>query len=171
MCVWITSQECFVLPCCADERICNDTFLRVEKIGKMEYAVSDIWVYNSNCIFACSNFKQRYEWLKEWIPMFTFHVPGTIKLVHKSDLVSPQTRGYEVYGPDIGSKGYYVDDDGSRIVQVKKMALPDCYEVEGDGYLRVPTLKLSEELRKLGDSFKLRCMREEDGSWSFIKNV
>jgi hypothetical protein len=51
------------------------------------------------------------------------------------------------------------------------MALPDCYEVEGDGYLRVPTLKLSEELRKLGDSFKLRCTKEEDGSWSFIKNV
>lgn len=157
-----------MLPCSVDERVCNDTILRVEKIGPMEYAVADMWVYNSNCIFACSNFKQRYEWLKDWLAMFVFQVPGTIKLTHKSDLVSPQIRGYEAYTLDIGTKGYFIEDDGTRIVEIKKMKLPDCYEVEDGGYLRVPTLKLSEELRRLGDTFKLRCLKEEDGSWTKV---
>lgn len=98
--------------------------------------------------------------------MFVYSFPGSIKLIHKADLVSPKIRGYEVYTDDIGAKGYYRDNDGAKLVTVKKLLLPDCYEVEGDGYLRVPTLKLSEELRLLGDSFKLRCVREEDGSWT-----
>jgi len=171
VCVWITSQECYTLPCSVDERICNDTILRVEKVGQMEYVVADIWVYNSNCIFACSTFKQRYEWLKEWLAMFTFQVPGTIKLTHKSDLINPQVRGYEAYTDDIGSKGYFIEDDGTSIVQIKKMPLPDCYEVNGEGYLRVPTLKLSQELRKLGDSFRAKCSKQEDGSWIYLQCV
>ena len=99
---------------------------------------------------------------------FVYHFPGVIKLVHKSDLVNPQVRGYEAYTEDIGSKGYYRDDDGTQIVKFRKLALPDCYEAEDGGYLRVPGLNLSKELRLLGDTFKLRCVKEEDGSWSFV---
>ena len=97
-----------------------------------------------------------------------YHFPGVIKLIHKSDLVNPQVRGYEVYTDDIATKGYYRDDDGTQIISFKKLMLPDCYEAEDGGYLRVPSLKLSQELRVLGGSFKLRCVREEDGSWSKI---
>ena len=156
------------MPCSADFRICNDTLLRVEKLNKNEFVVADIWLYNSNCIFACSTFQQRYDWLKEWLDMFVYHFPGMIKLIHKSDLIKPQVRGYETYTDDIGTKGYYRDDDGTQIVTIKKLSLPDCYEVEDGGYLRVPSLQLSKELRLLGDTFKLRCVKEEDGSWSKV---
>jgi hypothetical protein len=140
-------------------------------VSNTDFVIADIWVYNSNCVFACSTFQQRYEWLKEWLSTFVYEYPGSIRLIHKSELKKQHIRGYETYTDDIGSKGYYRDYDGSNIVTVKKMALPDCYEVENDGYLRVPTLKLSEELRLMGDSFKLRCVREEDGSWTFGSKV
>ena len=100
--------------------------------------------------------------------MFVYHFPGMIKLIHKSDLTKPHIRGYETYTDEIGSKGYYRDDDGTQLVTIKKLSLPDCYEVEDGGYLRVPSLKLSQELRLLGDTFKLRCVKEEDGSWTKV---
>lgn len=169
MCVWITSQECYLLPFSCDERICNDTLLRVEKINSKTYVVSDIWLYNSNCIFSCSTFEQRYDWLKEWLTTFVYNIPDvTIQLMHKSDLKNVRFRGYELYTDDIGSRGYFKEDVGSRLVTVKKMIHPDCYEVEDGNYLRVPTLQLSRELRMLGDSFTLRCIQEEDGSWSKV---
>ena len=171
VCVWTTSQECYKVPCSADFRICNDTFLRVERVSNTEFVVADIWVYNSNCVFSCSTFQQRYEWLKEWLSMFVYEYPGSIRLIHKSELELSKIRGYETYTDDIGGKGYYRDHDGSNIVTVKRMTLPDCYEVNGNGYLRVPTLKLSEELRALGESFKIRCIHEEDGSWTFVSKV
>jgi hypothetical protein len=169
VCVWITSQECYKLPFSCDERICNDTLLRVERLSNNEFVVADIWLYNSNCVFSCSTFEQRYLWLKEWLAEFVYHIPGvTIRLIHKSEATNVRCRGYETYTNDIGSNGYYRDDDGTQIVSIKKLALPDCYEAEDGGYLRVPSLKLSEELRLLGDSFKLRCIKEEDGSWSKV---
>lgn len=172
MCVWITPQECYKLPFSCDERICNDTLLRVERLSSTEFVVSDIWLYNSNCIFSCSTFQQRYDWLKEWLNEFVYHIPSvTIQLIHKSDLVNVRVRGYEIYTNDIGTKGYYRDDDGSKIVRVKKLNLPDCYEIEEGGYVRVPSLKLSEELRGYSDSFKAKCFQEEDGSWTFVAKV
>jgi hypothetical protein len=171
VCVWTTSQECYTVPCSADFRVCNDTFLRVERLNKTEFVVADMWVYNSNCVFSCSTFQQRYEWLKEWLKTFVFAYPGSIRLIHKSDLVNPQVRGYESYTHDIGSKGYYRDDDGTQLVTIKKMALPDCYEVNGTGYLRVPTLQLSQELRTYGNAFTAKCVLNDDGSWSFVSRV
>jgi len=169
VCMWITSQECLKIPCCADERICNDTFLRVEKTGPMEFVVADIWMYNSNCVFACSSFQQRYDWLKVWLKTFVAHIPGTAKLVHKSELTNEKIRGFELYTDDIGGKGYYKDNDGVVKVNVKRMPLPDCYEVDGGGYLRVPDLKTSEYLRTFGNEFSISCTKEEDGSWSVKK--
>jgi hypothetical protein len=46
VCLWMNSQECYKIPCCVDERICNDTFLRVEKVGDLEFVIADIWLYN-----------------------------------------------------------------------------------------------------------------------------
>jgi hypothetical protein len=106
--------------------------------------------------------------LKEWLKTFVFAYPGSIRLIHKSDLVKPQVRGYESYTDDIGSKGYYREDDGTQTVTIKKMALPDCYEVNGNGYLRVPTLQLSQELRTYGNAFTAKCVPNDDGSWSFV---
>jgi hypothetical protein len=169
VCVWITPQECFKLPFSCDERICNDTFLRVEKVGPHEFVVSDIWVYNSNCVFACSTFQQRYEWLKSWLNTFVFHIPGTtIKLIHKSEW-NGKCRGHEVYTHDIGTSGYYTDEPG-ELVSIIKLNIPDCYEIKGGkGYLRVPDLALSQYLRTRGDDFKEMCIDNRDGSWSVVR--
>lgn len=165
----MTSQECLKLPCCVDERICNDTFLRVEKVSKLEYVVSDIWMLNSNCVFACSNFQQRYDMLKDFLADFVFHVPGTLKLIHKSEMKNVKVRGQEVYSADIGSKGYFVEEAGDLVI-VKRLAIPDCYEIKGKkGYLKVPDLKTSVFLRSKGPEFECRCTQAEDGSWELVR--
>ena len=51
------------------------------------------------------------------------------------------------------------------------MLLPDCYEVKGGGYLRVPDLKTSRYLRTLGESFTIACKKAEDGSWTLSEKV
>lgn len=126
-------------------------------------------MYNSNCVFACSSFQQRYDWLQSWLKLCLPHVPGTAKFIHKADLTKEKVRGYEMYTDDIGSKGFYRDDDPK--ICVKKMSLPDCYEVAGGGYLRVPDLKTSQFLRTLGDEFFIACKKEEDGSWILSEKV
>ena len=140
-------------------------------MNQTDFVVADMWVYNSNCVFSCSTFQQRYEWLKEWLQTFVYEYPGSIRLIHKSDLKTSRIRGYETYTNDIGAKGYFRDDDGTQKVTIKKMALPDCYEVNGQGYLRVPSLKLSEELRTYGKVFEAKCVPNEDGSWTFMSKV
>lgn len=168
VCMWITSQECYSVPCCVDERICNDTFLRVERQKNNVYVVSDIWMYNSNCVFACSTFKQRYEWLKDWLPKFIHSFPGSIQLIHKSEWRGTTTRGRELYTEDLGGYGYFVDTPG-ECVTIVKMSIPDCYEIKPNrGYLRVPDLKTSQYLRKKGDTFSQICIDNEDGSWSLV---
>ena len=94
MCYWANTHEWKQITCIADERICGDTFLRVEKINDSEFVVSDIWMYNSNCVYACSTFSQRYEWLKKWLPMVLPHYDGFPKFTHKSESTY-KIRGYE----------------------------------------------------------------------------
>jgi hypothetical protein len=171
VCLWITGQECKKLPCIVDERICGDTFLKVEKNGELDFIVSDIWMYNSNCVFACSTFQQRYEWLKEFIPTFTSHVPGTVKFSHKSTINTKNIRGYEEYPNEPGKFGYYTENDGSQIVHFVKMNLPDCYEsVPFTGYLKVPDIKTSFYLRSKGNEFDCKCLKEDD-SWFVAENI
>jgi len=97
VCYWISTQECKQVPCIADERICGDTFLRVEKVDDLNYIVSDIWMYNSNCVYACSTFEQRYNWLKDWLPIVKKCIEGvTIDLIHKSEMADEiKIKGYE----------------------------------------------------------------------------
>lgn len=176
VCVWASNQDWKKVPVSVDERLCGDTFLRVEKIDPMRYVISDIWMYNSNCVFACSTFKQRYDWLKQLIPMFTRHIPNvTIELIHKSDLPSDiKIKGSEEYLDDcIGKPGYFVESDSSQVVNVTKLSLPDCYEVVSPlkGYLRVPDIKTSVFLREKGNSFSCRCISNGDESWTVVENI
>ena len=164
--MWITSRECVPIPCCVDERICGDTFLRCEKI-KNDFIVSDIFMFNSNCVFACSTFQQRYEWLKDLLKFIT-PIPNFPRFIHKSELEPHhKTRGLESYTDDIGSTGYYSEPDG-QLVKFKKLMLPDCYECLNGGYLRVPDFKSSLYFRTLGQEFELRCKDNGDGSWSVM---
>jgi len=171
VCVYITQQECRKVPCIVDERLCGDTFLKVEKVGDLDFAVSDIWMYNGNCVFSGSTFEQRYKWLKDLLERFTRCIEGvTIDLIHKDDLDLNEVRlrGYECYTDEIGKFGIFEEYDGTKILTVKKLSIPDCYEVEGGGYLKVPDIKTSVYLRGLGKTFQVKCVENEDGGWSVI---
>ena len=168
VCAWISAQECHILPCIIDERICGDTFLKVEKTSKNEFVISDIWMYNSNCVFACSTFKQRYEWLQIFFSKIHTSSKNTIYLIHKSALINPKIRGYEEYTDDIATYGFFVEKHNT-LMKIKKLPLPDCYQVGDNGYLLVPDLKTSEYLRTLGNEFNLCCVQNEGSSWSLVK--
>jgi len=80
-----------------------------------------------------------------------------------------KVRGEEVYSADIGSKGYFVEEAGDLVI-VKRLAIPDCYEIKGKkGYLKVPDLKTSVFLRSKGPEFECRCTQAEDGSWELVR--
>ena len=170
-CLWLSSTESKKLPCIVDERICGDTFLRVEKIGPLEFVVADIWMYNSNCVFATSTFEQRYNWLKKFLNTFTSHISGMVKLIHKSDIPVSNIRGYEEHPNEVGKPGYFVECDGSEMVHFAKMSLPDCYEsVPFTGYLKVPDISSAFFLRSKGEEFDCKCVKTGE-SWALVENI
>jgi hypothetical protein len=174
ICLWTNGTQCEKVPCIVDERICGDTFLRVEKIGPLDYVVSDIWMYNSNSVFACSTFKQRYEWLSKLLARFTKYIEGvTIDLIHKDDLGDVPLRGYEEHPDDAPGKfGYFVEKDDSNLFDIIQLPSPDCYEIVGsNGYLRVPDLKTSLYLRSKGSRFKCKCVKYDDEFWDVVENI
>ena len=147
-----------------DERLYGDTIFRAEKVDE-NYVISDIWLYNSNCIFMASTFKQRYEWLSMLLPRF--HNPIFTKLIHKSQMTNIPIRGYEVYSDKIGDYGCF-EEDRKTVVST---SIPDVYTVEGsEGYLLVPTLKISEYLRSKGETFQLKCGLR-DGNWEVLEDI
>ena len=79
-------------------------------------------------------------------------------------------RGYEDHIDKIGSNGFFVELEDPNLVEIIKLAIPDCYRVQ-EGYLKVPDLKTSVYLRSKGDKFKCRCRKNEDGSWSLLENI
>ena len=173
VCLWISGSESEKLPCIVDERLCGDTFLKVERLASDTFLISDIWMYNSNCVFACSTFKQRYEWLKELLSTFTRHIEGvTIRLVHKSDFQG-EIKGYEEHLEDIpGKPGYYVEEEPDfEMCTVTRMAIPDCYEIAGKGYLRVPDIHTSVYLRSKGEQFECRCSKYDEEFWDVVENI
>lgn len=170
-CLWVTNTESKKLPCIVDERICGDTFFRAEKIGPLDFVISDIWMYNSNCVFATSTFEQRYKWLKLFLPTFTSHVPGTVKFIHKSDIVGSSIKGYEEHPTEVAKPGYFVEHDGSDLVHFVKMNLPDCYEsVPFTGFLKVPNIATAFYLRSKGDEFDCKCTKTGD-QWVVAENI
>jgi hypothetical protein len=170
VCLWMNSHECKKIQCIADERICGDTFLRVEKINNNEFVISDIWMYNSNCVYACSTFSQRYEWLKQWIPLVLPSQKGMPKFIHKSESNHP-IRGYEEHPEEVGKPGYYVEKDDSEMLTVNRTNIPDCYEIVGKGYLRVPDIKTSFYLRSKGETFQCKCIPYDDEFWDVVENI
>jgi hypothetical protein len=99
-----------------------------------------------------------------------YHIPGTARFIHKSHLTTQKLKGYEVHIDEIGTPGYFLEED-SNLVEVTKLQLPDCYEVISGGYLRVPDIKTSGYLRLKGQNFKCRCIKNEDGSWTLLENI
>lgn len=159
------------LICIADERLFGDTIFRAERISNFEFVISDVFIYNSNCIFACSTFEQRYVWLENLLKSFTAHSAGTVKLIHKSKIDPKQKlRGYEDHLDKPGAFGFFLDLEDPAVVEVLKLPIPDCYKIQ-DGYLKVPDLKTSAYLRSKGENFKCRCKKNDDGSWSLIENI
>ena len=172
VCLWITKTGSKKVPCIVDERLCGDTFLRVEQIGELDFVVADIFMYNSNCVFACSTFKQRYDWLSQLLATFTSCVEGvTIDLIHKQDLADEvPLKGFEEHSLDsIGSTGYFVEK--TNLQTITKLALPDCYSVNGNGYLLVPDLKTALYLRSKGAKFQCKCEKVDDEFWKLNENI
>jgi len=103
--------------------------------------------------------------------MDTFIYPSKYltKFVHKKDLTNHKTRGYEEHLDEPGKHGYFVDSDDRQ--DIVKLPIPDCYEVKEGGYLKVPDLKTSAFLRSKGSAFKLRCSKNDDGSWTVLENI
>jgi len=171
VCYWINTHECKKLLIFADERICGDTILRAEKVSETEYVISDIWIYNSNCIYACSTFSQRYIWLEKFLNMFFQENENSVNLIHKSKADNYSIRGYEEHPEEIGKNGYYIEKDISELFTITKLTMPDCYEIPGKGYLRVPDLKTSLYLRKKGETFTCRCVKFDDEFWDVQENI
>jgi len=163
VCIWCTPHETKYLSVCIDERLFGDTILRAEHT-KNGYVISDIFVYNSTCIFMSSTFEQRYEWLGKLFS--TFETAGTdTRLIHKSDADFP-IKGYEYYDDKQGSHGCF--DDLTGYQTILRTDIPDVYNVKGkDGYVLVPTLKTSIFLRSKGSEFKLRCV-QKGSNWEII---
>lgn len=171
MCYWINTHECKKLILFADERICGDTILRAEKISDTEYVISDIWLYNSNCIYACSTFSQRYIWLEKFLNTFIQETDLSVKLIHKSKAEKYSIRGYEEHPEEVGKYGYFVENDKSELLSITKLPIPDCYEIQGKGYLRVQDLKTSAFLRTKGEVFVCRCIKYDDEFWEVQENI
>lgn len=172
VCLWTNAHESEILTnCIVDELICGDTFLRVERLNKNTFVISDIWIYNSNCVYACSTFSQRYEWLKQLLKTFTQTYEGCVQFIHKSELKNEHIRGYELHPEEVGKHGYFVDKDEPDLFKIKKMNIPDCYEVIGKGYLRVPDLKTSIYLRSKGSEFTCKCKKYDEEFWDILEKI
>ena len=103
--------------------------------------------------------------------MFTSHIPGTVKFIHKSDIVATSIKGYEEHPTEVAKPGYFVECDGSEVIHFVKMNLPDCYEsVPFTGFLKVPDIDTSFYLRSKGDEFDCKCIKSGD-QWSVAENI
>jgi len=81
-------------------------------------------------------------------------------------------RGYEEYTSEIGGNGFFVEREAppssKNMMKIKRLQLPDCYQVGNSGYLLVPDLKTSEYLRTLGNEFELECEKVDEDSWRLM---
>ncbi len=150
--------------------MCCDTLFRAERLDDQTYVIADCWLYNSNCVFACSSFAQRYRWLEALFTHAYTHAEGTVRLLHKSNLpAGTPLRGEEVYSSTVGAHGVFVD---KPIYTIRATDLPDVYRIDGkEGYLRVPDLRTSLFLRTKGQQFQLSCLPYDEESWMVNENI
>lgn len=164
VCLWVSGNETKEIPCCISERIFGDTFFKAEYINGT-YIISDVFMFNSCCIFICSTFQQRYEWLGKLVDRFITQIPGLAKIIHKSTMGEQPLKGFEIYTDVPGSKGFFIENDKTKVT---KTDIPDVYFIDGsEKYIQVPDIRTSEYLRSLGDSFDLD-IEERNGLW-FLK--
>jgi hypothetical protein len=155
--------------CVLDERCYEDTIIRVEYTSTSIY-LADIWMWNSYKIFSATNFSYRQNFLTSvynllYTPCPAFESHALLLRERATDI-----RGYEYYMDKNGEYGVFVEntvqDDTYDII---KTDIPDVYRLSNGGYLRVQTMKLSKYLRTLGDKFKLRCLQNEDNTWTPVE--
>jgi len=151
-----------------DERCFEDTILRVEYTPTHVY-IADAWMWNGTPLFYKMTFAKRQEFLKSIIPLVYTPCPlFETRKVEFRDSMS-DIRGYEHYTDVAGTKGIFIESKREEVPDLYEIVatdIPDVYKVADVGYLRVRTLKLSHELRKLGRSFTLQCVKNEDGTWT-----
>jgi hypothetical protein len=167
VCVWTSGRDEKIIPCCISEKLFGDTLFKAEFINGT-YIICDVFMYNSCCIFACSTFQQRYEWIPKLMNRFFKNIPGLPTIIHKSVIGEQPIKGYEIYTDVPGSKGFYIENSKTLIT---KSEIPDVYFISGtENYIQVPNIKTSSYLRSLGDSFELE-LEEQDGLWLIKENI
>ena len=152
-----------------DERCFDDTIIRVEK-GKDAIYLADIYVWQGVQVHSTMSFAERQELLKgfykhlytpcsafEWMPL-KLRSEATCKI-----------KGYEYYSDEPGNIGSFTDDVRTAYT-IRRTSVSDVYAVEGQaGYLEVPTLEVSQALRRMPDVFECYCKRtEDDEMWEII---
>ena len=156
-----------------DERVFEDTILRVEKTSTHLY-LADVWMFNGITLFHGQTFQQRQEFLRQLYQLYTPCEAFESFSVRLREHLT-EYRGKEYYSNECGARGIYVEE-GPHVVEgvfeVMRGVLPDVYILPANKeYLRVPTLALSRYLRSLGETFKIPCRSNRDGTWTPLVNV
>ena len=95
------------VPIILDERLCSDTVLRVVRLSKKVFVVSDIWVLGGRPTHSLLPFSKRSELLAEMLDLF--HSPELTALIHPRDLpVGTLLRGTEYYDDQPGTLGTFL---------------------------------------------------------------
>jgi len=95
------------VPLILDERLCSDSVLRVVRLSKRLFVVSDIWVLGGRPTHSLLPFAQRLDLLAELLE--TFHSPELSALIHPRDLpLGTLLRGQEYYDNQPGTLGTFL---------------------------------------------------------------
>ena len=95
------------VPIILDERVCSDSVLRVVRLSKRIFVVSDIWVLGGRPTHSLLPFAQRLDLLGEILDLF--HSPELTALIHPRDLpVGTLLRGQEYYDNQPGTLGTFL---------------------------------------------------------------
>lgn len=164
------SPKVVKVRCVLDERCYEDSIFRVEYTSSSIY-LSDIWMWNGTNLFNRTNFEWRHEFIQKIYNHLYTHCPQfqshEIKLrEHATDI-----RGYECYTDKIGERGIFIEcnEKSENVFEISVTDIPDVYKLSNGEYLRVRTLRLSKHLKTLGKTFKLKCQRNDDGTWSPVE--
>lgn len=173
ICLWVTNHDSYEISICMDERLFGDTFFKAEKIGNT-FIITDLFLFNSNCIFKCTNYEKRSNLIVKLLDKFYTPIKGFPELIHKSkfDFTGITLKGYEIYTDEIGSKGYFVENINTKKTRIIKSDIPDVYFIYGtENYIRVPNIQISEFLRLKGLEFDLEVEDMNDGTFTIKENI
>jgi hypothetical protein len=125
-------------------------------------------MFNGTSVFDYTTFEERQARLRTLYSTFYTPCPPfeSFCIQLRSELTD--VRGKEYYTNERGARGIFVEDNPSEDeIEIVKTSIPDVYRIPTKGeYLSVKTLALSKYLRSLGPSFHLRCLNNNDGTWT-----